>query len=82
MITRICFKFDGKEKLNNKISQKSKPENNTFPKEKVEDENHRLDSMEKLLKITKLGIANQINAIKEENRAIKEELKAMKEIEI
>ena len=82
MITRICFKFEGKEKVNNKVSQICKPTNNAFPKDKVEDEKNILESMEKLQKTIDLRIANQVNAIKEENRAIKEELKALKEIEM
>ena len=89
MITRICFRFEGKEKVNNKVSQISKPANNTFRKDKVVNDDNILESMKKLLKTTEQGLATQINAIKEENcaikeenRAIKEELKALKEIEI
>ena len=89
MITRICFKFEGKEKVNSKVSQIPKPENNTLQKGKFEDENNIMESVEKLLRTSEKGIATQIIeikgencAIKEENRAIKEELKALKEIEI
>ena len=81
MITRICFKFGGKENVNNKVSQISKPAIDAFRKDKDEDENNILESIEKQAKTTEL-LATQINAIKEENRAIKEELKALKDNEI
>ena len=87
MITRICFKFEGKEKFKGKISPKIDLARNQIRKNAAEDEKkskseiNDLTALGKLVQTQDYELLNRIIAMEEKNRAIEEKLKALAKAE-